>query len=447
MSKVQQTAQVFEEKNIWHVLLQIAPPVMLAQLIQALYNIVDSFFVGKYSNDGLTALSVIFPIQVVITAIAVGTGVGVNTVMSRYYAYNDLEKANKTAGTGTILAVLSWLLFAVISACLMRRYVMVSARSLAAVECAVTYGNIVCIGSLGIFLESIWTKIHQAGGNMRLPMTAQILGAVTNILLDPILIFGWGPIPALGISGAAYATVAGQIAAALITLSGFRRPPHLAEFRCYSKQIYCLGYPSIFMQTLYTVYIVALNIILAGFSDNAVTVLGLYYKLQSFFFIPLVGLQTCIVPLLSYTFAKNDHQRCCQITQDSIVLSLAFMVVGITCFELFPAKLLSLFSSEAEVLSIGTIAFRTIGFSFFPAVFSLTAPVFFQAIGKPVPSIFLSITRQIFCLIPIFWLFSKIGLNYVWLAFPISEMITGGLGVFLYLRQIKSWSYWMHVSN
>lgn len=195
----------------------------------------------------------------------------------------------------------------------------------------------------------------------------------------------------------------------------------------YAKKIYRLGYPSALMQMLYTVYIVVLNLILAGFSDEAITVLGLYYKMQTFFFIPLVGLQTCIVPLLSYTYAKHDYQRCKNIMTDSVILCMSFMLIGVACFELVPTQLLALFSKSADVLSIGGTAFRMISASFLPAVLSLMIPVFFQAIGAAKRSVLLSITRQIFCLIPIFWLLSQIGLRYAWLAFPISELISGGL--------------------
>lgn len=430
----------FEEKNIWKVLFKVAPPVMLAQLILAMYNIVDSYFVGKYSGSGLTALSVIFPIQLIITAVAVGTGVGVNTNMSGCYAQNREERAHETAGVGSMLAFISWLVFAVISTVFMRAYVKTSAGSQEVVEYAVIYGKIVCIGSISLFMDGIWTKVHQAGGNMKRPMIAQILGALTNIVLDPVLIFGMGPVPEMGVAGAAYATVAGQTVAAAVTFyKGFYKIPPKEKILGYVKQIYSLGFPSIFMQILYTVYIVALNIILAGFSDSAVTVLGLYYKLQSFFFIPLIGLETCIVPLISYAYAQRDYGRCKGIMTDTFIFAGSFMIVGIICFEFIPAQLIQIFSSEISVIEIGVTAFRIIGLSFIPAVFSLLTPVFFQAIGGAIPSIILSLTRQIFCLIPIFWLMSKIGLNYTWIAFPAAEIITGGVGIFLYIRQLKKW--------
>ena len=439
-AKVRDDAQFFGNEKIWKILARTAPPVMLAQLIQAMYNIVDSFFVGRFSGDGLTALSVIFPVQLIITALAVGTGVGVNTAMSRRYAIDDNKGANGTGGAGMVCAVVLWALFTAVSVPLMRPYVTTSAQSPAAIDYAVQYGTIVCAGSLGIFLESIWTKVHQAHGNMMVPMIAQIAGAVTNIVLDPLLIFGLWIFPQLGVAGAAYATVAGQVVAAIIVgVRGFRVPPPIAEFFTHVKEIFRLGYPSIFMQALYTVYIVVLNIILKGFSDDAVTVLGLYYKMQTFFFIPLQGLQTCIVPVLSYNYAQRKFARDRLIMRDSIIFSMAFMLVGVLCFELIPVQLISVFSSDDGVKSIGRVAFRIIGTSFLPAVPSLILPVFFQAIGKAVPSVLLSLTRQIFCLIPIFWDFSYLGLDYTWIAFPMAETITTAVGLILYVMQIKKW--------
>ena len=432
----------FGTEKIWKILMHLAPPVMLAQLIQALYNIIDSYFIGKYSPDGLTALSVIFPLQLIITALSVGTGVGVNTQMAKLYAQQKEKEANQTAGTGMILSCLTWFLFAIISTVFMRTYVTTSAKSETAIQYGLIYGKIVCVGSIGIFLESVWTKVLQAGGNMLCPMIAQIIGALTNIILDPILIFGLLSFPKLGIAGAAIATICGQITAAVITgIWGFRKPPALSKMISCAKWIYLLGYPSILMQMLYTVYIVVLNIILVSFSDAAVTVLGLYYKIQTFFFIPLLGLQTCIVPVLSYNYASRKYKRCETIIKESVAFSLSFMLIGVFCFELLPKNLLMLFSNEAKVLKIGIPAFKIIGLSFLPAVFSLLSPVFFQAIGNAKSSALLSIIRQLGCLVPIFWLLSKLGLAYTWMAFPAAEIITGTLGIILYIRQVQNWKF------
>ncbi len=440
MTKMRSEQDFFGRESIGKILLNIAPPVMLAQLIQALYNIVDSFFVGKYAKDALTAVTVIYPLQLIIVALAVGTGVGVNTYMARKYAQGECKKAENAAGTGTVLSLLSWLVFAVLSACIMRPYVMTSAKEPEAIRQAVIYGNIVCIGSLGTFLEGVWSKVHQARGNMKRPMLAQIAGALTNVVLDPILIFGFGPIPSLGIAGAAYATIAGQAISAVITFfGGFYRPPALRNIRHYIGRIYFYGYSSILMQMLYTVYIVLLNLILTGFSDAAVTVLGLYYKMQSFFFIPLFGLQTCIVPVLSYNLAQGNHRRCRETMLDSLLISLIFMTAGTLCFLLLPEALIRLFSSSPDVITIGKAAFPRIGISFFAAVFSLMMPVFFQAIGRGGASLLLSLTRQIFVLVPAFWLLSRIGLNEAWLAFPIAETTAGAVGLLLYGRQLCKW--------
>ncbi len=282
--------------------------------------------------------------------------------------------------------------------------------------------------------------MHQSRGNMRLPMIAQVAGALTNIVFDPLMIFGIGPFPEMGVAGAAYATVLGQVVSAVIVgIKGFRRPPAACDFPHYANRIYFYGYSSIIMQALYTVYIVGLNMILAKFSDSAVTVLGLYYKMQGFFFIPLIGLETCIVPVLSFNYTRKEYRRCRDTMNASFAISAVFMVIGIVCFCFFPRLLISIFSSNAEVHEIGNVAFRIIGTSFIPAVFSLMIPVFFQAIGAGKTSTLLVLIRQIFCLVPIFRLFSFIGLNYTWLSFPISESIAGGVGIVLYVRTLKKW--------
>lgn len=317
---------------------------------------------------------------------------------------------------------------------------MTSAKIPEAIADAVTYGRIVCIGSIGAFLEGNWTKVHQSRGNMRRPMVAQTVGALTNIVLDPIMIFGLGPVPEMGVAGAACATVCGQIAAAVITaFRGILRPPEWRKLILYAKQIYWLGYASILMQAMYTVYIVILNAILAGFSDSAVTVLGLYYKMQTFFFIPLMGLQTCIVPLLSFNYATKSYRRCRETMKDSYMFSCVFMLIGVVCFVFFPTELVKIFSASRDVIAIGKTAFPIIGSSFIPAVFSLMTPVFFQAIGNGKVSLFLSVMRQIFCLIPIFWGLSLLGLRYTWFAFPISEVLVAVVGLIFYRKTIMEW--------
>ncbi|HAY73046.1 MAG TPA: MATE family efflux transporter [Ruminococcaceae bacterium] len=430
----------FGTDSIPKILLKIAPPVMLALLIQSLYNIVDSFFVGRYSEQGLTALSIVYPLQLIITALAVGTGVGVNTLMAKYYALKNDKKANDTAGSGFIISLILWALFAAATVFFLKPYLRTSASDPTALEYANTYGMIVCIGSIGLFTEGIFSKVHQAEGNMVLPTIAQICGAVFNCIADPILIFGLGPVPKMGVAGAAIATVGGQILAAVITgVKGLRKPPVPSRFLHYTGRIFKLGYPSIIMQSMYTVYIVALNMILVTFCDEAVTVLGLYYKLQTFFFIPLIGLTTCIVPVLSYNYTNHSFDRTREVMKWSFLITIAFMIVGILCFELIPVQLLGIFSKSEKVFEIGKTALRIIGTSFIPATFSLMLPIFFQAIGRGAPSVVLTLLRQIICLVPIFYAFSLLGLDYTWIAFPLSETITTAVGFILYYRQISVW--------
>lgn len=428
----------FGKEKISKILLKIAPPVMLAQLIQALYNVADSFYVGQYSGDALNALTVIYPLQLVITALAVGMGVGVNTFMARKLALGKNAEADKTAGTGMILSLLMWIAFSIISVLIMNPYVATSAKSEAVISEALIYGRIVCIGSIGLFLEGNWSKVHQSYGNMKLPMIAQIIGAVINIVLDPILIFGVGPIQPMGVAGAAYATIIAQITAAVIVgIKGYRKPPKIKEMLLYAKKIYYYGYPSILMQGLYTVYIVALNVILVGFSDDAVTVLGIYYKVQTFFFIPMFGLETCMVPVISYNYARERYDRCHETMKQSCIITALFLVAATIVFIVLPEQIIGIFSHSENVLAIGRIALPRIGFSFLPGVISLLSPVFFQAIGSGVKSLLLSLVRQVFCLIPIFWLMSLIGLDYTWFAFPISESITTVVAIIMYATTFK----------
>ena len=439
-AKIENEAEFFGTESIWKILLKISPPVMLSQLVMSLYNIVDSLFVGQYSGHGLTALSVIYPLQLIITALAVGTGVGVNTYMARLYARGEIPKAKATAGTGMVLAVLMWALFAGISALVMKPYIRAMANAPEAIEYAYQYGMVVCIGSLGTFLEGVWSKVHQSHGNMVVPMIAQLAGAGANILLDWIFIFGMGALKPMGVLGAAIATVAGQFLSAIIVgVKGVHKPAKPRQAIELTKNIYSLALPSIVMQMMYVIYILVLNAVLTKFSDAAVTVLGLYYKLQTFFFIPMFGLQTCIVPVISYNFAQHNFTRAKKVMNDAMLITAVGMILGIICFEAFPKTFIGLFSKDEQVLAIGQTAFRIIGTSFIPVVFSLMIPMFFQAIGRSVPSIALSLIRQVLGLMPLFYAFSFIGLDYTWIAFPLAETMTTIVGVILYVDQLKKW--------
>ncbi|MDO4634254.1 MAG: MATE family efflux transporter [Eubacteriales bacterium] len=433
MSSGVSDSEFFGEEKISKIFLKIAPPVMLAQLIQALYNIVDSLFVGKYAESGLTALSIIYPIQLLMIALAVGTGVGINTAMAARFGMGKQREAEEFAGVGTPLAAGMWFLFALICWLLMPTYAKLSTNSEEVIREVTVYGRIVCLFSFGLFLESIWTKVLQASGDMRTPMIAQIVGAVTNILLDPLLIFGMFGLPRLGIAGAAAATVAGQIIAALIVMKkGFYRPPASSLYLKRILQIFYLGIPNILMQSAYTFYIFGLNLILSTFSDQAVTALGLYYKWQTIFFIPLGSMQTCIVPVISFNYAARNLKRCRETLRTAVIFGMALMFVGTLFFEIIPTQMLRVFSSDPEVIRIGSIGFHSIGVSFIPLVTSLIFPVFFQAVGSGIKSSLLTVVRTMVLFVPLGYLFSRFGLNWFWMTFPVTETLTTLLGFGFY---------------
>ena len=433
------TTEFFGQEKISKILFKLAPPVMFAQLIQALYNIVDSLFVGKYSDSGLTALSIIYPIQLLMIALAVGTGVGINTVMAAKLGIGNKKEADEYAGVGTPLAIVLWLLFAGICWLIMPGYARMSTNSVTVINDVIVYGRIVCIFSFGLFLESLWTKVIQANGDMKTPMIAQVIGAVTNIIIDPLLIFGMFGLPEMGIGGAAIATVAGQIVAAIIVWKkGFRKSPSKKLYPQYIKKIFQMGLPNILMQSAYTFYILGLNLILATFSDQAVTTLGLYYKWQTFFFIPLGAMQTCIVPVISFNYAAKSIDRCKKTLFTSVAFGWVLMAIGTLCFETIPAQMLHVFTKDALVIEIGRIGFRFIGVGFIPMVTSLIFPVFFQAVGYSFKSSALTVIRTVFLFVPLGYLFSRFGLNLFWLTFPVTEIITSIVGYVFYRQFIKN---------
>ena len=442
-----ETAQFFGKEKVSKVLLKMAPPVMFAQLIQALYNIVDSLFVGRYAETGLTALSIIYPLQLLMIALAVGSGVGINIIMAAKLGIGNKKSANEFAGVGTPLAIGLWMLFATICWFIMPAYARMSTNSEAVITDIIIYGRIVCVFSIGLFLESIWTKVIQAHGDMRSPMYAQIAGAITNIILDPLLIFGMCGFPEMGIAGAAIATVIGQfVTAAVVFKKGYYKSPLRFKYKSYITKIFRLGVPNMLMQSAYTFYILGLNLILAKFSDQAVTALGLYYKWQTFFFIPLGAMQICIVPLLSFNYAARNIERCRQTLLTSVGFGMALMAMGTLCFEFLPVQMLSTFSSDEKVIEIGTIGFRFIGVSFIPLVTSLIFPVFFQAVGFGLKSSLLTIIRTMVLFVPLGYAFSRFGLNWFWLTFPVTEVVTTLVGFYFY-RQFLEHPYTQNVSK
>lgn len=421
---------------IHRLLLKLSPPVMLALLIQSVYNIVDSFFVARYSSEGLTALSIVYPIQLLMTALATGTGAGVNLLISRMDGQGETKKQSDIVTCGMILAVFHFLLFGILGVLLSGGYFRLSSENELVCAQGVIYANIIFAGSLGISVESICTKILQARGNMTLPMAAQIVGAVTNIILDPVLIFGLFGAPRLGIAGAAIATVLGQWAAMAITFTAVRRiyPRHgkWSVQSCF--QIYQNGIGSIVTQSLYTLYIVGLNMILALFSEDAVTVLGIYYKIQSFFFIPLLGFQQVLLPVISHKYGAKQIGRIQQTVRFAALLSTGLMLAATVVFWLFPEPLLGVFSSKEELLRIGGYALRIISLSFVPAGITIVVTSHLQGIAKMKLSVFVIVLRQVILLVPLAWLLHFAGLEAVWWTFPLTEVIVAAVSIFLEIK-------------
>ena len=422
-----------ENISVSKLLLKMSPPVMLALLIQSIYNIADSFFVARYSTEGLTALSIVYPVQLLITALATGTGAGVNILISRLDGRGETEAQHDIIKSGLFLNMFHFLIFAFVGNILANAYFSLSTGNAVVKAQGIIYSRIIFSGSFGLFIESICTKILQARGNMMIPMIAQVTGSVVNILLDIMLIFGIGHIPALGIRGAAIATVIGQWVAMVITLLAVMKKYSLRG-TCkpeFCKQIYANGIGSIVTQSLYTIYIVGLNMILKIFTEDAVTVLGIYYKIQSFFFIPLLGFQQVLLPLFSYHYGAGDRHRNRNILKCAMTFSAAIMAVATGIFLLFPEKLVQIFSMESTILAIGKYAFPVISISFVFAGLTIVITSYLQGIAHIKSSLFIIVLRQIVLLIPLAWVFHFMGLNAVWWTFPVTEIIASMTGILI----------------
>lgn len=428
-----------EDTPILKLLLKLSPPVMLALLIQSVYNIVDSYFVAKFSGDGLTALSIIYPIQLLMLALATGTGAGVNILISRMDGVGDTKSQNDVVKSGMFLGAVNFVVFALFGLLSIKGYYNISSNIEGVRREGIMYGQIILLFSFGMFLEANCTKMLQAKGNMVVPTIAQIVGAVINVILDPILIFGKFGFPQMGIRGAGIATVIGQWVTMVIglvnVLKYYKFKGHIDLKSC--VKIYKFGIPSIILQSLYTFYIVGLNLVLKLFTEDAVVVLGIYYKLQTFFFIPLTGLQQVIVPVVSYNYGAEKYKRVKQTLWYSVAIACSVMLVGIIMFMVFPRELISIFSQQENVLNIGSSALRIISTSFIPAGFVLMFIVYCQGVNRGGYSILLTVLRQVILFVPLAWLFHYKGLFYVWFTFPATEIITALMSFYLYFVRDK----------
>lgn len=416
-------------------------PIILSMLVLALYNIVDSLFVAKISENAFTALSLAFPIQNLMIAVAVGTGIGVNALLSRSLGEKNNKAANLAATNGLFLSLLSFLAFAIWGLFFSRSFFETQTNDLEIIEYGTQYITICTVLSFGIFFQIAYERIMQSSGYTIYNMITQGIGAIINIVLDPILIFGLFGFPKMEVAGAALATVIGQIVAMILciyfnktknehlhlSLKGFR--PHLGTI----KVIYAVGIPSIIMQSISSVMTFGMNKILMTYSATAVSVLGAYFKLQSFIFMPIYGLTNGMVPIVAYNYGARNKKRILSTIKLSCVYALSIMIIGLFLFQVFPRELFIFFNPSAEMIEIGVPALRIISLSFIFAGFSIVIGSVFQALGNGVYSMIISIARQLVIILPAAYIFSKaFGLYAIWYSFPIAEIISIILTIIFY---------------
>ena len=425
----------------------MAVPMMISMLVQAFYNIVDSVFVSQLSEDALTAVSLAFPLQNLMIAVIGGTAVGMNALLSRSLGAKEQAQADQAANTGIFLALCSFLVFAAGGLTLSGVFFRLQTDVPQIVAYGTAYGRI-CLGcSLGLFFQFTFERLLQSTGRTHLSMCTQICGAVLNIILDPILIFGLFGAPRLEVAGAAVATVIGQsTAAALAFVLNIKcnKDIHLDIRRVRwhgptAKSIYRIGFPSILMQSIGSVMVFGLNRILISFTTTATAVFGAYFKLQSFIFMPIFGLNNAMVPIIAYNFGAKKAQRVKRTIKLAVITAICIMAVGTAAFELIPGQLLSFFNASPDMLAIGIPALRIIGVHFILAGFCIPAGSVCQAIGNPFYSLIVSVCRQLLVLLPAAWLLARTGvLTLVWLAFPIAEVVSLTLSSIFLRRTLRS---------
>lgn len=445
-----ETTQIQENKMgtmaINPLLLSISVPMMISMLVQALYNIVDSIFVARISEDALTAVSLAFPMQSLLIAVGAGTGVGVNAILSKKLGEKQFREADKIANISVVVALCEYLIFLLAGIFLTRFYFTVQTDNQKIIEYGTTYMSICLIMSFGMFGQFCFERLLQSTGRTVYTMITQTSGAVINIILDPILIFGLCGAPKLGIAGAAIATVIGQIAAAILAVIFNIKCNHdihlhvrqMKPERNVIAKIFQVGFPSILMQSVGSVTVFWMNTILLGFTATAAAVFGVYFKLQSFIFMPVFGLNNGVIPIVAYNYGAGYKDRIFKTIRYGMVYSVSIMVIGFIIVEVMTAPLLGLFNAKENMLAIGVPALRIISLCFIPAGFSIVASGAFQALNKSVYSLFLAIARQIVILIPAAYLLALSGeLTLVWFAFPIAEIGSALVTVVLLRKTIR----------
>lgn len=427
-------------------LLDMSLPMMIAMLVQALYNIIDSIFVAQISENALSAVSLAFPMQNFMIAVATGTGVGVNALLSKCLGAKRFNIANKTANSSLFLTLMNWIIFVLVGLLIAKPFLRGQTDVAEIVTLGTTYLRICCIASLGIFAEICLERLLQATGRTIFTLGTQATGAIINIILDPILIFGWFGMPAMGIAGAALATVIGQFVAAALALYCNIHKNHEIKFdfkniiptKFILYQVYKVAIPSILMVSIGSVMMFFINRILAVFTTTAIAVFGVYFKLQSFIFMPIFGMNNGMVPIVAYNFGARKRERIIHTVKLAIKYAIGMMLIGFFIFQIIPDKLLLLFNASTDMIAIGVPALRLISICFLLAGFNIICSSVFQALGNGVYSLIVSAVRQLVLLVPVAFLLSKTGiLNRIWLAFPIAEVGAAILCIFFLRKMMR----------
>ena len=418
--------------NIKRLILTMSAPIVVSMMVQSLYNVVDSIFVAQISEEAITAVSMAFPFQQLMMSVGIGTAIGVNSLLARNLGAKQFSQVNKIANNGLLLAFLSFIAFFMMGLLLSDKLITIQTDNQEIISHGPVYLRICLMGSLGIFTHLMFERLLQATGKTMYTMIAQISGALMNIILDPIMIFGWFGMPAMGLAGAAIATVISQYIGALVVAYlcirkekdidiGFRymKP----DFKII-RDIYAVGVPSIIMISISSVTIFSMNQILAKFSITAVALLGIYFKLQSFIFMPVFGLNNGIIPIVGYNYGAGNKERMRETIFLGMRYAVTIMLIGTLIMMVFPDKLLGMFNASDQMMDIGRVAFRIICISFPFAAISIISIGVFQAIGKGTLSMIISIIRQLVVLVPLAYLFSLTGnLSMVWWSVIIAELV------------------------
>lgn len=424
-------------------IISMSLPIMISMLVQALYNIVDSVFVARINENALTAVSMAFPIQNLMIAVGVGTAVGVNALLARSLGEKDYEKVNKIAENAVFLVALSYLAFLAVGFFMSEAFY----RSQTDIEEIVMYGKdyltICCCLSFGLFTQVMFERLLQATGKTLYTMFTQGTGAVINIIMDPILIFGLFGFPKMGVAGAAAATVIGQIVGGILSIWLNQTKNHEVRIRMKGfrpngnviGQIYKIGVPSIVMQAIGSVMNYGMNRILISFTSTATAVFGVYFKLQSFVFMPVFGLNNGVIPIIAYNYGAKNKERVVSTIKHSIIYAMTIMILGLFVFQLIPEGLLEMFQASETMMAIGVPALRIISLSFILAGFCIVCGSVFQALGLSIYSMFTSVARQLVVLLPVAYALSMLGnVNLVWWAIPIAELMSLVMTVFFMVR-------------